>query len=348
WGLRAGALLAAQAAARLGPRPLVLWQPPAKGAPLLQQFLRLKMAGELASGGGRGITEGLKQALARGEAVDVAGYTVPAALARGLEAATLEAATPPPGTPVAWLEVVAPSPTPSPTPSPPPAPSLLPVSESLTARWRDAAASLHAQAVPGPGFWQTTEIETTPALVEATLLATADWAAAPPSRSGGAAPAGAGKPVAAHLPGCVETPLLFTCQGQRLVGVLGTPQHSDEPGGGPGAPRPAVLIVVGGPQVRAGSHRQFVELARALAAAGHPVLRFDVRGMGDAEGEPRSFEALDDDLAAAIDALVRACPQAPGVLLWGLCDGASASLLYLRRRPDPRVKGLALANPWVR
>jgi exosortase A-associated hydrolase 1 len=109
-----------------------------------------------------------------------------------------------------------------------------------------------------------------------------------------------------------------------------------------------VLIVVGGPQVRAGSHRQFVELARALAAAGHPVLRFDVRGMGDAEGEPRSFEALDDDLAAAIDALVLACPKAPGVLLWGLCDGASASLLYLRRRPDPRVKGLALANPWVR
>lgn len=344
WGLRAGALLAAQAAARLGPRPLVMWQPPAKGAPLLQQFLRLKMAGELASGGARGVTEGLKQALARGDAVDVAGYTVPAALARGLEAATLEAATPPPGTPVAWLEVVAPSTAASqaPAPTPSPAPSLLPVSESLTARWRAAGVSLHAQAVPGPGFWQTTEIETAPALVDATLRATADWVAAPPPPSAGAAPAGGGEPVAAPLPGCVETPLLFPCQGQRLVGVLGTPRPDTGP------PRPAVLIVVGGPQVRAGSHRQFVGLARALAAAGHPVLRFDVRGMGDAEGEPRSFEALDDDLAAAVDALTQACPQAPGVLLWGLCDGASASLLYQRRRPDPRVKGLALANPWVR
>ena len=43
----------------------------------------------------------------------------------------------------------------------------------------------------------------------------------------------------------------------------------------------AVLVVVGGPQVRAGSHRHFVQLARHLATHGHAVMRFDVRGMGD-------------------------------------------------------------------
>ncbi len=36
------------------------------------------------------------------------------------------------------------------------------------------------------------------------------------------------------------------------------------------------------------------------------------------------------------------------MVLWGLCDAASAALLYLEHRPDPRVAGLALANPWVR
>jgi exosortase A-associated hydrolase 1 len=36
------------------------------------------------------------------------------------------------------------------------------------------------------------------------------------------------------------------------------------------------------------------------------------------------------------------------VVLWGLCDGASASLLYMQARQDPRVAGMVLLNPWVR
>jgi acetyl esterase/lipase len=36
------------------------------------------------------------------------------------------------------------------------------------------------------------------------------------------------------------------------------------------------------------------------------------------------------------------------VVLWGLCDGASAILLALRQQPEPRVSGLVLLNPWVR
>jgi uncharacterized protein len=34
--------------------------------------------------------------------------------------------------------------------------------------------------------------------------------------------------------------------------------------------------------------------------------------------------------------------------LWGLCDGASAALLYVRDNADKRVAGLCLLNPWVR
>ncbi len=137
-----------------------------------------------------------------------------------------------------------------------------------------------------------------------------------------------------------ERPLLIRCDGACLVGVLGEPEHTVRDVG--------VLIVVGGPQVRAGSHRQFVLLARCLTQAGFASLRFDVRGMGDSEGEPRDFMAIEADIAAAIDALLAASPQLRQVVLWGLCDGASASLMYWAARRDPRVRGLCLLNPWLR
>src|SRR3546814_13347557 len=57
-------------------------------------------------------------------------------------------------------------------------------------------------------------------------------------------------------------------------------------------------------------------------------------------------EALDADIAAAIDGFVAHCPQVEEVVLWGLCDAASAILFYAQR--DSRVAGVALLNPWVR
>jgi len=136
-----------------------------------------------------------------------------------------------------------------------------------------------------------------------------------------------------------ERALTFTCQGEQLVGILSLP-----------APQVActrgVLVVVGGPQYRAGSHRQFTLLARSLAEHGIAALRFDVRGMGDSAGAARTFEAIDEDVRAAVDAFQQAVPGLSEVVLWGLCDAASAITLYAAR--DPRVAGLVLLNPWVR
>ncbi|MEO7385572.1 MAG: hydrolase 1, exosortase A system-associated, partial [Gammaproteobacteria bacterium] len=108
-----------------------------------------------------------------------------------------------------------------------------------------------------------------------------------------------------------------------------------------------VLIVVGGPQYRIGSHRQFVLLARDLARQGIPVLRFDYRGMGDSDGRFRGFEHVSADIAAATQAFHGACPGMRDIVLWGLCDGASAAMFYAAAHPE-NIAGLILANPWVR
>jgi exosortase A-associated hydrolase 1 len=139
-----------------------------------------------------------------------------------------------------------------------------------------------------------------------------------------------------------EQALQWLLGPDQLTGIISLPPEPARAG------TLGVLIVVGGPQYRIGSHRQFTLLARALARAGVPTLRFDVRGMGDSAGDARSFDALDDDIASAIQALRRSQPQLEGVVLWGLCDAASACLLYLQRRRDAKIAGLCLLNPWVR
>jgi exosortase A-associated hydrolase 1 len=134
-----------------------------------------------------------------------------------------------------------------------------------------------------------------------------------------------------------EQALLFTCADCWLVGVLHRPSQPSARG---------VLIVTGGPQYRVGSHRQFVLLARHLADAGIPVMRFDYRGMGDSEGAMRRFDDVGDDLQAAIQHFFRELPAMKDVVLWGLCDGATAAAFYAPK--DDRVSGLVLLNPWVR
>lgn len=170
WGLRSGALLAAAAAAELdGERPsLLFWHPSTQGKAVLQQFLRLKAAAQLADGGGKAILAAARAELAAGRPVQVAGYALAPALASGLEAAQL---TPParagslPGRAV-WFDVSQQADS---------APS--PATRTALEHWREAGWQVDARTVAGPAFWQTTEIEEAPALIEATRSFTAAAAA---------------------------------------------------------------------------------------------------------------------------------------------------------------------------
>jgi len=160
WGLRAGCLLAVEAAVNLKNCPnFIFWQPVVSGRQHWQQFMRLKMAGELAAGQEKGGVEQLRQQLAAGQAVEIAGYAVASRLADGLVKAELQPPAISPGR-VAWFEL-----------SSRDEATLAPASQQRIEQWRATGFKVDATVVRGPGFWQTTEIEDAPELIEATLAA---------------------------------------------------------------------------------------------------------------------------------------------------------------------------------
>lgn len=161
WGTRTGCLLAVEAARRLDrPCHFLFWQASAAGKPALQQFLRIKAAADLLDGGAKGAMEALREELAAGRPVEVAGYSLAPALAQGLERAQL---TPPDRSGrMEWLEL-----------STRDDATLTPVAQKALAQWQQAGCLSRGQVVAGPGFWQSAEIVDAPRLIEASLAAMA-------------------------------------------------------------------------------------------------------------------------------------------------------------------------------
>lgn len=159
WGLRAGCLLAAQAAQHLPEAcNFLFWAPTPAGKPLLQQFLRLKAAGDLASGNAKAVMDGLRKQLAEGMPVEIAGYALAADLAAGLEQSHL--APPASAGRLEWLDVSTKTDA-----------GLSPAAAKPLQMWKEAGFQVRSQMVTGPAFWQTSEIEEAPALLAATLAA---------------------------------------------------------------------------------------------------------------------------------------------------------------------------------
>ncbi|MDR7061920.1 MULTISPECIES: hydrolase 1, exosortase A system-associated [unclassified Sphingopyxis] len=126
--------------------------------------------------------------------------------------------------------------------------------------------------------------------------------------------------------------LSFACEGATLAASL------DEAAG-----RTGLLIVSGGNEIRSGAHRGMAMLAARVAEAGHPVFRFDRRGIGDSEGMNGGFESSGPDINAAIAAFREAAPHVTRIIGFGNCDAASALLLHQPLALD----GLIIANPWT-
>jgi exosortase A-associated hydrolase 1 len=127
--------------------------------------------------------------------------------------------------------------------------------------------------------------------------------------------------------------LTFSCDGADLAATLDPGNHAT-----------GLLIVSGGNEIRIGAHRGMAELAAAVAAAGHPVFRFDRRGVGDSTGANGSYASSGPDIAAAVAAFRRECPALSRIVAFGNCDAATALVVH---RDEAAVDALVLANPWV-
>ena len=126
---------------------------------------------------------------------------------------------------------------------------------------------------------------------------------------------------------------------QTLVGILTT--NSGD------MLRVPVLILGAGIIHKVGPSRISVEMARSLAEAGHPVLRFDLSGIGDSLRSPGvSLEAMvKADIDDAVTLLVEQNQDFDGVCLVGFCSGADNGLHVAAE--DDRILGVAMLDPTV-
>jgi exosortase A-associated hydrolase 1 len=125
----------------------------------------------------------------------------------------------------------------------------------------------------------------------------------------------------------------FDCEGDRLIGTL------DD-----GVGTTGLLIVSGGNEIRSGAYAGQAAMAHHFADKGHPVFRYDRRGVGDSEGENKGFEGSVADIAAAVTAFRAEAPHITQLVAFGNCDAASALAMF---HMDLPIDALVLANPWV-
>lgn len=161
WGLRLGASLAGAAAARQPGRfkRLLLWQPVSDGKSMLTQFLRIRVAAAMGAFSGEK-TEDLRAQLAKGEPVEIAGYTLAPELAALIDGIRMDALRPAADVDVWWFEVAAQK-----------SDRLLPGGQRVIEAWREAGVTASTMTIAGDPFWALQETTLAPDLLAATTNA---------------------------------------------------------------------------------------------------------------------------------------------------------------------------------
>ncbi len=146
-GLRFGTLLAADLVQRHPVRSLTLLQPVSEGRQQLTQMLRLRLAASLTGSAEKETAASLRQRLADGEDLEIAGYCLSGTLAAGIESLSMGQMTLPDIDHIHWLEAAPQTDRP-----------LMPVSRRLVDAWVARGIRVDAEVVACDAFWATQEI----------------------------------------------------------------------------------------------------------------------------------------------------------------------------------------------
>ena len=313
FGVRLGATLAAQAAARMGGvESLVMWAPCLTGKAFTRELRAASASRALQPAAGRpGDLEALGCLYTAQTLHDL----------QQLDCRRLERA------PAARVLVIG--------------RDDMPAEGPLPAALRAMGAQASYEVLPG---YAKMMVEPHESVVDyASLGAVADWLAqAPAPQQESTAPALPARIRAAELPdGVREVPLTFG-PGQSLFGILAEPgdafaarAHRDT----------AVLLLNVGGNYRIGPNRFYVRMARSLAANGMRALRFDMGGIGDSRASgsgARHYFSKDSvaDVRAAIDCL--AAEGCTRFYVVGICSGSYVA--FQAALADPRICGQVLMN----
>lgn len=146
------------------------------------------------------------------------------------------------------------------------------------------------------------------------------------------------KPIAAAMPGdaavsdaVVETAITIA---PNLVGLVSRPRKAR-------AARVGIVLLNAGLVHRAGPFRGYVQLARVMAAAGFPVLRFDHSGLGDSPQAVAATASRASELRAAMAALA----SHSGVdqfVVGGICSAADDAFRFAA--DEDKIVGLLLLD----
>jgi exosortase A-associated hydrolase 2 len=159
WGLRTGALLAAELAAggRVGIERLLFWQPVVDGKQYVNQYLRLRIASQMVHGAERETTSSIFDRLKAGENVEIAGYPLPGRLAVGMAARRMAGMDGLARLPIDWIEVVGQA-----------GQGLPPASQRLVEGLVAGGARVRTATAVAPMFWQLAGNQMAPELQSVT------------------------------------------------------------------------------------------------------------------------------------------------------------------------------------
>jgi len=315
-GLRAGALLALQAAASTGGvERLVLWSPFASG----RAFVR-----ELKAFAGLSQQDHVRED-GDDRSINAAGFTLTGETVEALGRWTLDAVTAPPARQVLLVDR-----------------DDRPVDPILDARLETLGSRVTRIRAPG-----TAEMLARPHrakvpehALDQIITWFGDWRASSAASAARPAIMKDDDAAVALYDGYRERPVRFG-PGNRLFGVLGSPDGST-------GMAPAIVLLTTGVEHHVGPHRLYVPLAREWAARGHLVLRFDIGGVGDSP-PPSGAHAnvaypghMLDDAREAI-AFVRKESPASRVIVVGLCSGGW--LAFQAARNGLEVDAIVSINP---